>query len=137
MLLDENGGGDRLLTALDAAGDTPLHVAALGGHSRLVNRLLQECVSLVHVQDAQGWTALHYAASTGNVGIATMLVEAGATLVPDNDGEFGRQQMREFGTQVNLSLSTLVFQGILPSMGQALKGTARVALQYSSSQFPR
>eukprot|EP01052_Picozoa_sp_SAG31_P020080 SAG31_NODE_1493_length_8110_cov_1.991020_4_plen_179_part_00 len=78
--------GDALLDALDAAGDTPLHMAALGGHSSLVKRLIDECAEVVHVQDNQGWTALHYAASNGNFGVASALIDAGARLVSDNNG---------------------------------------------------
>eukprot|EP01050_Picozoa_sp_SAG11_P016212 SAG11_NODE_2186_length_3710_cov_1.860426_1_plen_132_part_00 len=82
----EDCRGEALLTNLDAAGDTALHMAALGGHSRIAKRLVEECAELVHVQDAQGWTALHYAASTGNVGLATVLLDAGAKLVCDRHG---------------------------------------------------
>ena len=82
----EDTRGDALLQELDGAGDTPLHMAALGGHSRVVKRLIDECAAIVHVQDKQGWTALHYAASTGNLGVASALIDAGAGLVPDHGG---------------------------------------------------
>jgi hypothetical protein len=80
------GGGAALLDARDRAGDTPLHLAALGGHLRVVARLLQECPQLCDARDKQGWTPLHYAASTGNSGVAAALLDAGARVTQDKDG---------------------------------------------------
>ena len=85
-ILREMGGGNSLLDRRDRAGDTPLHLASLGGHLRLVARLLEECPRLVDAQDNQGWTALHYASSTGNTGVATALLDAGARIIQNKDG---------------------------------------------------
>ena len=85
-LLLELGGGASLLDRRDRAGDTPLHLACLGGHTRLAARLLQECPRLVDAQDNQGWTAMHYAGSTGNSGVVEQLFDAGARIFQDKDG---------------------------------------------------
>ena len=85
MLLSDPDTGS-LLDARDRAGDTALHLATLGGHKRIVARLLEECPELCNAQDNQGWTALHYAASTGNSALAEALLDAGADVRPDKNG---------------------------------------------------
>lgn len=85
VLLSDPSTGS-LLGARDRAGDTALHLATLGGHKRIVARLLEECPELCNAQDNQGWTALHYAASTGNSAVAEVLLDSGADMRPDKNG---------------------------------------------------
>lgn len=69
-----------IVNCLDAgSGRSPLHVAALNGNMRCVEKLL-ESGALVHLRDELGHTALYYAARQGHVGIVDTLVSAGANL---------------------------------------------------------
>jgi ankyrin repeat protein len=68
---------DVRIDALNAAGETPLMMAAL--HHRLapLRRLLERGARL---DSPTGWTALHYAASSNDPGAASLLIERGAAL---------------------------------------------------------
>ncbi|KAG1749467.1 asparaginase-domain-containing protein [Suillus lakei] len=69
-----------IVNCLDAgSGRSPLHVAALNGNMRCVEKLL-ESGALVHLRDGLGHTALYYAARQGHAGIVDTLVSAGANL---------------------------------------------------------
>ena len=58
-------------------GQTPLHLAAIMGHTAIVNYLLQHEAE-TSVQDSSGATPLHEAVRYGNVEIAAALLAAGA-----------------------------------------------------------
>jgi len=60
----------------NAAGETPLMIAALRGHLAWVVRLIERGAA---VQRA-GWTPLHYAASGPNPEVVALLLERGASL---------------------------------------------------------
>ncbi|KAG2139034.1 asparaginase-domain-containing protein [Suillus clintonianus] len=69
-----------IVNCLDAgSGRSPLHVAALNGNMRCVEKLL-ESGALVHLRDGLGHTALYYAARQGHAGIVDTLMSAGANL---------------------------------------------------------
>ncbi|KAG2348219.1 asparaginase-domain-containing protein [Suillus weaverae] len=69
-----------IVNCLDAgSGRSPLHLAALKGNIRCVEKLL-ESGALVHLRDELGHTALYYAARQGHAGIVDTLVSAGANL---------------------------------------------------------
>lgn len=69
-----------IVNCLDAgSGRSPLHVAALNGNMRCVEKLL-ESGALVHLRDELGHTALYYAARQGHGLIVDTLVSAGANL---------------------------------------------------------
>ncbi|KAG1867150.1 asparaginase-domain-containing protein [Suillus subalutaceus] len=61
------------------SGRSPLHVAALNGNMRCVEKLLKSG-ALVHLRDELGHTALYYAARQGHADIVDTLVSAGANL---------------------------------------------------------
>ena len=58
-------------------GQTPLHLAAIMGHSAIARYLLKHDAE-TSVQDSSGATPLHEAVRYGNVDIAASLLEAGA-----------------------------------------------------------
>ena len=58
-------------------GQTPLHLAAIMGHSAIADYLLAHKAETA-VQDSSGATPLHEAVRYGNVGIARSLLNAGA-----------------------------------------------------------
>ncbi|KAH6918395.1 L-asparaginase [Coprinopsis sp. MPI-PUGE-AT-0042] len=62
-----------------ASGRSPLHVAALNGHTDSVRFLLQSG-ALVHLRDVLGHTALYYAARQKHGSTVDALIQAGATL---------------------------------------------------------
>ncbi|KAJ2933790.1 hypothetical protein H1R20_g3297, partial [Candolleomyces eurysporus] len=69
-----------IVNCLDAgSGRSPLHVAALNGHTKAVSYLLQSG-ALVHLRDTMGHTALYYAARQGHQPTIEVLVQAGASL---------------------------------------------------------
>ncbi|KIK33727.1 hypothetical protein CY34DRAFT_687116 [Suillus luteus UH-Slu-Lm8-n1] len=69
-----------IVNCLDAgSARSPLHVAALQGNVRCVEKLL-ESGALVHLRDGLGHTAFYYAARQGHAGIVDTLVSAGENL---------------------------------------------------------
>ena len=58
----------------NAAGETPLMMAALRGNAEWAGRLLQRGAAL----DREGWTALHYAASGPGTQVVALLLDRGA-----------------------------------------------------------
>ncbi|KIY43530.1 L-asparaginase [Fistulina hepatica ATCC 64428] len=68
-----------VVNCLDGSGRSPLHSAALKGHSEAVNLLLQSG-ALVHQRDVLGHTALYYACRGSHEAVVDLLVSAGATL---------------------------------------------------------
>lgn len=73
------GGED--VNTVDAWGNTPLYLAARGGHEELVRRLLGRGAS-TDMMNTRGQTALHAACERGHKGVAQMLVEGGANVDP-------------------------------------------------------
>ncbi|KAM7486914.1 hypothetical protein LguiA_002923 [Lonicera macranthoides] len=72
-----------LLCRENIRGETPLHIAAKGGHSGIVGALIQECKrvpngtpnGMLRMINKDGDTALHEATRNGNVEIVKMLIE--------------------------------------------------------------
>ncbi|KAH7565468.1 hypothetical protein JRO89_XS09G0213200 [Xanthoceras sorbifolium] len=68
---------------------TALHVAAFSGHSKFVEKLIEQMTpEEVAVKDFSGNTALHHAATTGNLNVAIALLRknCGLTEVQGNQG---------------------------------------------------
>uniref|UniRef100_A0A453MP23 Uncharacterized protein n=1 Tax=Aegilops tauschii subsp. strangulata TaxID=200361 RepID=A0A453MP23_AEGTS len=71
-------------------GATPLHLAAQGGHVKIMDELLERGANIdARTKGACGWTPLHIAAKERNKRVVRFLVENGAFLPPDlNDHRF-------------------------------------------------
>lgn len=77
-LLLVNSGAD--ISAADTVGlNTPLHLAALGGHAEMVNLLL-EAGSPVDPKDGRGRSPLHNAAIEGHAEVVRLLLAQSANL---------------------------------------------------------
>lgn len=61
---------------LNAAGESPLMIAALRGQLEWCKRLIARGAQINH----DGWSALHYAASGPNLAVLELLIEKGANL---------------------------------------------------------
>jgi len=75
-----NSLDSNILGARDAVGRTPLHYAAMGGHSAVLISLIQansggEGSDLVTSLDAKGLTPLHWAAFFGHEAVLELLLE--------------------------------------------------------------
>ena len=70
-----------MLHQYDREGHTPLHWAALGGHSHVV-RFFIECRAPVEMpaRNELGSQPIHWAASGGHVPVVDLLLEAGASI---------------------------------------------------------
>ncbi|KAJ3129049.1 Osteoclast-stimulating factor 1 [Nowakowskiella sp. JEL0407] len=68
------------ITALDKAGNTPLHWASRGGHAEIVQLLLnhKSFASTLNLQNKLGDTPLHLAAWGGSLKVVELLLDAGA-----------------------------------------------------------
>ena len=77
---------DAIVNATDNRRMTPLHLAAYGGHTDIVELLLANSAN-IEVSDAKGLTALHYAAMNNHLAVARKLLAAGAhALATSADG---------------------------------------------------
>ncbi|KAL5822530.1 hypothetical protein ACOSQ4_020430 [Xanthoceras sorbifolium] len=81
---------DELLTAeISMLSMTALHIAAFSGHSKFVEKLIEQMTpEEVAVKDFSGNTALNHAATTGNLNVAIALLRtnSGLTDVQGNQG---------------------------------------------------
>ncbi len=77
ILLD--GGVGTMVT--DELGNTPLHVAAEGGHYSVIETLVKDCKTYgINDVNHDGWTPLHKAAHHGSLRLVKFLVEEGARI---------------------------------------------------------
>lgn len=70
----------KLLNQPDASGRTALHLAAIEGHTKVVQFLIDSGAS-VGTQDKLGKTAVHAAAANGNMAALDMLKRKGADMM--------------------------------------------------------
>eukprot|EP00037_Helgoeca_nana_P005649 m.53060 g.53060 ORF g.53060 m.53060 type:complete len:167 (-) comp16617_c0_seq1:106-606(-) len=75
-LIKELGEGPDV--SVDDYETAPLHLAAIGGHTVLVQRLITECNADVNRAEEDGKTALCMACYTGNLEMVTALLGLGA-----------------------------------------------------------
>ena len=82
-------------TVVDSTGRTALHWAAASGHHDIVTALTSSATAraggakarrLLDLPDTFGGTALHYAAQLMHVSCVRTLAQAGASSIPDRDG---------------------------------------------------
>lgn len=98
------------ISRMDEDMRTPLHYAALKGHTQVVRILLSGGAS-IHAQDAYGWTALHAAANNGHADVVKVLVQADADpTIPDKKGQTPLHLSASNG-HANATLSLLQGQG--------------------------
>jgi uncharacterized protein len=64
------------IDAVNAAGETPLMMAALRGQLALAQRLIDKGAAI----DREGWTPLHYAASGPEPAVVALLLDKGARI---------------------------------------------------------
>ncbi|KAI8467963.1 MAG: hypothetical protein J3K34DRAFT_460139 [Monoraphidium minutum] len=65
----------RVVNSKDAAGRTPLHLAAKRGHMECVRELARSCAANVFVADHSGCTCLHAAALRGHYDVLSYVLE--------------------------------------------------------------
>ncbi|XP_065197030.1 krev interaction trapped protein 1-like [Sycon ciliatum] len=77
LILDEDGGEEAEVTALDWVDEFPLHCAAIDGHVSSILSLLQQGKDANQL-DSDTWTPLHYACWNGQTAAAKALIETGS-----------------------------------------------------------
>jgi ankyrin repeat protein len=84
------------LDAINAAGETPLMMAALRGRLEWVRRLLEQGAQV----NRAGWTPLHYAASGPQAQVVTLLLEQGAEVdAPSPNHTTALMMASRYGTE--------------------------------------
>jgi ankyrin repeat protein len=120
------------VSAVNAEGATPLHIAALTGNWRTVEALIK-AGTRVDSMDALGRTALQHAASNRDAAVARILVEAGATVDAKNrDGwtalhaaaDSGRPDTVAFLIEAGAAVSARDAKGDTPLHLAAFRGHA-------------
>lgn len=90
--------------------ETPLHVAAVGGRSK-VCKVFLEAGCLVEPIDKNGQTPLHYAASAGQQAVCKQLLLAKASVEPRDTGGQTPLHLAAFGGRQLAVLMLLVMKG--------------------------
>lgn len=129
------------LTAINADGQTALHLAAGVGDVRVVEALL-DAGSDVNAVGMHGATPLHCAAETGRVDVARLLLDYGADVgAEDGAGEIALQYAKRHGAGDVITLlkevgdPQLMPGGVLD--GGAELGTGTTTLPYVEEQEPQ
>lgn len=73
-----------------AAGQkTPLHLAAAGGHRKVVEYLISQGADIDKTYGDYGWNPIHFAASSGHAEVVALLIDKGAKIdVSDDKGNY-------------------------------------------------
>lgn len=89
------------LNQRNAAGETPLMMAALKGNLPVMQRLLQAGVPPHH----EGWSPLHYAATGPSVAAVRLLLERGAPVdAPSSNGSTPLMMAARYGAEGSVEL---------------------------------
>ena len=62
----------------DLSGNSPLHLACIGGHAEIAEMLIRKMMANVDITNAQGETALHLSCREGHKGVIERLLLARA-----------------------------------------------------------
>ncbi|KAF7539758.1 hypothetical protein G7054_g1885 [Neopestalotiopsis clavispora] len=75
------------VNAKDNFGQTPLHLAALGGHEEIVKEFIKEPKCKFDALDDDGWTPLMSATKRGHAAIVRLLLRKSSMNIPEKGGE--------------------------------------------------
>ena len=99
--------GPALVNALNARGETPLHRAALNGHTEVARVLLAREAD-VNLQDNHGYTPLHCAAERGHTEVARVLLKHRASV--DAQGTRGEAPLHVAACCCNTEVAIVLLQ---------------------------
>ena len=92
---------DTKVDASNAAGETPLMMAALRGHQEWAERLLERGAAV----NKEGWSPLHYAATGPQVSIVGLLLDRGARIdAPSPNGTTPLMMAAQYGSEDSVLL---------------------------------
>jgi len=86
-------------------GNTPLHVAAICGHTEVARLLLRHAGTDIDARDADGRTPLYVAAMGGHIDIVQLLLQPPQTDQTEADGDAAGATEPRAGASVNLHTS--------------------------------
>lgn len=126
----------QVVRAKDSSGYTPLHHAAIGGHSEVVSVLLQKGAQ-INMTGKRGETALYLAASKGNTEVVKLLAAQGADLDrASSDGKTPLHRATMAGHAE--TVITLLEAGADPSITDRSRRTALdIAERYRAGDYNR
>ena len=107
QMLDKFPNKQTFINQKNANGQTPLHMACMYGHQKMVEYLIENNAD-IHSKDSDGYQPLHYAAQRGHRFIVEALLYKGAK--PNAMGEYNRTPLHMAAYNGQLDVVAVLLQ---------------------------
>lgn len=121
------------LNAKDKFGQTPLHIAAIGGHDQIVQKFIDHPRSNLDAQDDDGWTPLMSATQGQNTTIVRQLLSKSKMSIAD---KCGKTPLLEAMRKDDLEIVQILWDHLCNTSSPDLN-TTDVLLKWASEDYKR